>query len=43
MDHMFAILEKHAANLEDEVETRMQELVDEKKKSDILLYKMLPK
>ncbi|CAB3397505.1 unnamed protein product [Caenorhabditis bovis] len=42
MDHVFAVLERHASSLEDEVEERMKELVEEKKKSDILLYRMLP-
>ncbi|GMT31927.1 hypothetical protein PFISCL1PPCAC_23224, partial [Pristionchus fissidentatus] len=43
MDHVFTVLEQYAGNLEDEVESRMKELVEEKKKSDILLYRMLPK
>ncbi|CAI2354919.1 unnamed protein product [Caenorhabditis sp. 36 PRJEB53466] len=42
MDHVFSVLEKHASSLEDEVQERMKELVEEKKKSDILLYRMLP-
>uniref|UniRef100_A0A915DYY4 guanylate cyclase n=1 Tax=Ditylenchus dipsaci TaxID=166011 RepID=A0A915DYY4_9BILA len=43
MDHVFNILEQYASSLEEEVEERTKELVEEKKKSDILLYRMLPK
>ncbi|VDM64155.1 unnamed protein product [Angiostrongylus costaricensis] len=43
MDHVFNLLEQHASNLEDEIQARMEELTEEKKKSDILLYRMLPK
>jgi len=43
MDHVFNMLEQYASNLELEVEDRTKELVEEKKKSDILLYRMLPK
>lgn len=43
MDHVFKVLEQYANNLESEVESRMKELTEEKKKSDILLYRMLPK
>lgn len=43
MDHVFAVLEEHAANLESEIQERMKELIEEKKKSDLLLYRMLPK
>uniref|UniRef100_A0A914D549 guanylate cyclase n=1 Tax=Acrobeloides nanus TaxID=290746 RepID=A0A914D549_9BILA len=43
MDHVFNMLEQYASNLEQEVEERTKELVAEKKKSDILLYRMLPK
>ncbi|CAD5226277.1 unnamed protein product [Bursaphelenchus okinawaensis] len=43
MDHVFQILEQYAVSLEEEVEERTKELVEEKKKSDILLYRMLPK
>lgn len=42
MDHVFKVLEQYASNLEEEVQSRMKELVEEKKKSDILLYRMLP-
>ncbi|KAI1717677.1 adenylate and guanylate cyclase catalytic domain-containing protein [Ditylenchus destructor] len=43
MDHVFNMLEQYANTLESEVEERTKELVEEKKKSDILLYRMLPK
>uniref|UniRef100_A0AC34Q3Z2 Guanylate cyclase n=1 Tax=Panagrolaimus sp. JU765 TaxID=591449 RepID=A0AC34Q3Z2_9BILA len=43
MDHVFNILEQYATNLEQEVEVRTKELAEEKKKSDILLYRMLPR
>ncbi|KHJ93605.1 adenylate/guanylate cyclase catalytic domain protein [Oesophagostomum dentatum] len=43
MDHVFNMLESYASTLESEVEDRTKELVEEKKKSDILLYRMLPK
>ncbi|CAJ0589458.1 unnamed protein product [Cylicocyclus nassatus] len=42
MDHVFKIMEKYADSLENEVEARTKELVDEKKKSDLLLCRMLP-
>uniref|UniRef100_A0A914PIK8 guanylate cyclase n=1 Tax=Panagrolaimus davidi TaxID=227884 RepID=A0A914PIK8_9BILA len=43
MDHVFNMLESYASSLEEEVEERTKELVEEKKKSDVLLYRMLPK
>uniref|UniRef100_A0A7E4VF23 Guanylate cyclase n=1 Tax=Panagrellus redivivus TaxID=6233 RepID=A0A7E4VF23_PANRE len=43
MDHVFNMLEQYAGSLEEEVEERTKELVEEKKKSDLLLYRMLPK
>ncbi|CAD6195006.1 unnamed protein product [Caenorhabditis auriculariae] len=43
MDHVFSVLEAYAANLEDDVQSRMKELTEEKKRSDALLYRMLPK
>ncbi|KAJ1364596.1 Guanylate cyclase 2G [Parelaphostrongylus tenuis] len=43
MDHVFAKLESHALTLESEVEERTKELIEEKKKSDILLNRMLPR
>uniref|UniRef100_A0A9J2Q8S7 Guanylate cyclase n=1 Tax=Ascaris lumbricoides TaxID=6252 RepID=A0A9J2Q8S7_ASCLU len=43
MDHIFAMLENYAGSLEVEVEARTKELIEEKKKSDMLLNRMLPK
>ncbi|CAI5451736.1 unnamed protein product [Caenorhabditis angaria] len=43
MDHVFNMLETYASTLEDEVSERTKELVEEKKKSDVLLYRMLPR
>ena len=42
MDSMIQKLEKYADNLEDIVKQRTAELVDEKQKTDVLLYRMLP-
>jgi len=42
MDSMLQNLEKYADNLEDIVQQRTKELTDEKLKTDILLYRMLP-
>ncbi|GMS93596.1 hypothetical protein PENTCL1PPCAC_15771, partial [Pristionchus entomophagus] len=43
MDHVFNMMENYAESLEEEVEARTRELVEEKKKSDVLLYRMLPR
>ncbi|EGT33806.1 hypothetical protein CAEBREN_31084 [Caenorhabditis brenneri] len=43
MDHVFSMLEEYTSSLEVEVEERTKELTLEKKKSDILLGRMLPK
>ncbi|KAK0421344.1 hypothetical protein QR680_015188 [Steinernema hermaphroditum] len=43
MDHMFRMLETYADSLEQEVEARTKELESEKKKSDLLLHRMMPK
>ncbi|KAI1704620.1 adenylate and guanylate cyclase catalytic domain-containing protein [Ditylenchus destructor] len=43
MDHVFNLLEQYAGSLEEEINERTKQLVEEKKKSDILLYRMLPK
>ncbi|EGT31147.1 CBN-GCY-4 protein [Caenorhabditis brenneri] len=43
MDHVFSMLEDYTSSLELEVEERTKELKLEKKKSDILLGRMLPK
>jgi len=42
MDSMLQKLEKYADNLENIVEHRTAELMDEKHKTDMLLYRMLP-
>jgi len=42
MDSMIQKLEKYADNLEDIVKQRTAELVDEKQKTDVLLYRMMP-
>ena len=43
MDNMVQKLESYATNLEDLVAQRTVELVEEKKKTDTLLCKMLPR
>ncbi|KHJ91432.1 adenylate/guanylate cyclase catalytic domain protein [Oesophagostomum dentatum] len=43
MDHVVNTLENYASALESEVEERTKELTAEKKKSDLLLYRMLPR
>jgi len=42
MESMIQKLEKYADNLEDIVQQRTAELFDEKQKTDMLLYRMLP-
>ena len=42
MDSMLQKLEKYADNLESIVQQRTAELMDEKEKTDTLLYRMLP-
>ncbi|XP_035231048.1 atrial natriuretic peptide receptor 1-like [Stegodyphus dumicola] len=42
-DNMLAIMEKYANNLEALVDERTDQLIEEKKKTDALLYEMLPK
>lgn len=42
IDNMIAILEKHANHLEELVAERTSELDLEKKKTENLLYRMLP-
>lgn len=42
MDNMLKMMEKYAANLEELVNERTQELEVEKKKSDLILCSMLP-
>jgi len=43
MDQMMAMMEKYASNLEDLVTERTGLLLDEKKKTEDLLHRMLPK
>lgn len=43
MDNMLRMMEKYASNLEDLVNDRTKQLVEEKKKTDMLLYRMLPR
>ncbi|XP_064634469.1 atrial natriuretic peptide receptor 1-like [Lineus longissimus] len=43
MDNMLSMMEKYANNLEELVEQRTGELIEEKKKTDLLLYRMLPR
>ncbi|KAI6198223.1 Guanylate cyclase [Aphelenchoides fujianensis] len=42
MDHVFRILEHYTTTLQEEVEERTRELLEEKKRSDVLLYRLLP-
>ncbi|KAJ8303918.1 hypothetical protein KUTeg_017501 [Tegillarca granosa] len=42
VDNMIVMLEKYSNNLEELVEQRTTELVEEKKKTDALLYSLLP-
>ena len=42
-DNMIAILEKYACNLEGLVQERTNQLIEEKKKTENLLLRMLPK
>ena len=43
MDNMMAIMEKYSKQLEEIVGERTQQLDEEKKKTELLLYKMLPR
>uniref|UniRef100_A0A914VG19 Guanylate cyclase n=1 Tax=Plectus sambesii TaxID=2011161 RepID=A0A914VG19_9BILA len=43
MDHVLQMMEKYAGSLEEQVEERTKQLVEEQKKSDVLLYRMLPR
>uniref|UniRef100_A0AC35UG24 Guanylate cyclase n=1 Tax=Rhabditophanes sp. KR3021 TaxID=114890 RepID=A0AC35UG24_9BILA len=43
MDHVFGMLESYASSLEDDIQQRTKELVEEQKKADNLLFRMLPR
>lgn len=43
MDHMMALMERYQERLEELVEERTVQLVEEKKKTETLLHRMLPK
>lgn len=43
LDNLLSRMEEYANNLEDLVEDRTQSLIIEKKKSDELLYQVLPR
>ncbi|EYC14404.1 hypothetical protein Y032_0040g185 [Ancylostoma ceylanicum] len=43
MDHLFAMLEMHTEELERKVEDQSRELMQQKKKADVLLRRMLPR
>ncbi len=43
MDHVLKMMEKYAGSLEQTVSDRTKQLTDEMKKSDLLLYRMLPR
>jgi len=42
MDNMLRMMEKYANNLEEVISERTRQLMEEKKKADALLYRMLP-
>lgn len=43
LDSVMSMMEKYAQNLEKNVEERAQQLIEEKKKTDDLLYRLLPR
>ena len=43
MDNMVSMLEGYAVNLEEIVAERTKQLFEEKKKTDMLLFQMLPR
>jgi len=42
IDNILSMMEKYAYNLEEIIEERTQQLIEETKKTDRLLYRMLP-
>ncbi|CAD5225470.1 unnamed protein product [Bursaphelenchus okinawaensis] len=42
MDYMFALMEDTAMDLEQQVQQRTAELIDEQRKANLLLYRMMP-
>jgi len=42
LDSIMEMMEKYAKNLEENVEERAQQLLEEKRKTDRLLYRLLP-
>ncbi|CAD5218742.1 unnamed protein product [Bursaphelenchus okinawaensis] len=43
MDHVFQVLQNYMNTLQEEVESRTKALMEEKKRSDVLLYRLLPR
>ena len=42
MDNMLRMMEKYADNLEELVEEKTHQYMEEKRKADLLLYSMMP-
>jgi len=42
MDNMLRMMEKYANNLEELVDEKTHQYMEEKKKADLLLYSMMP-
>ena len=42
LDSIMDMMEKYARNIEENVEERSQQLLEEKRKTDRLLYRLLP-
>ena len=43
VDHMFKMMEKYSADLEEQVRVRTDELETEQKKTELLIARMLPR
>ena len=43
MDHALKMMEKYAGNFEQTIADRTRQMTEEMKKSDLLLYRMLPR